>query len=327
MKDNDNKLLSIIIPAYNAGKKIDRCLGSIFKVDSKFIEVIVIDDGSTDDTVNYLDKYSDEIIVIRQSNKGVGYARNAGILEAKGKYIWFVDSDDEVEIDYEMLQLLKKKKDSLIMFGYNVIDGDKKKTMISSVNKKIAINDLGKYFDVIFDELPLNTLWNKFYLREIITNEHILFNDFKSGEDALFNYRFKEKSESIYVFGKVHYTYYLHSNNSYKKTYDKLRMKNNKIRMAELDNLCMKYNISYRSKVKNKELVDILFGEELNIFKKIKNKVTFKEYKKELTQNYFYKNRDNIVLKKDIKYQLKYLIARSTVLSFYFIKNRYKEDI
>ena len=131
MKDNDNKLLSIIIPAYNAGKKIDRCLGSIFKVDSKFIEVIVIDDGSTDDTVNYLDKYSDEIIVIRQSNKGVGYARNAGILEAKGKYIWFVDSDDEVEIDYEMLQLLKKKKDSLIMFGYNVIDGDKKKTMIS----------------------------------------------------------------------------------------------------------------------------------------------------------------------------------------------------
>ena len=323
----NNKFLSIVIPAYNVGKKIDRCLNSIFKVDSELIEVIVIDDGSTDDTVDYLNKYSDKITVIRQSNKGVGHARNAGILEARGKYIWFVDADDEVKMSYEILQLLKKREDSLIMFGYNIIDGDKKRTVVSSLNKKIPINNISKYFDIIFDELPLNTLWNKFYLRETIENEHILFNNFKSGEDALFNYKFIDKSVSIYIFDKVYYTYYLHSNNTYKKTYDELRTWNNKIRMLELDNLCMKYNISRKSKVKNKELVDILFGEELNIFKKIRNKVTFKEYKKELTQNYFYKNRENIVLKRDIRYQLKYSIARSVVLSFYFIKNRYKEDI
>ena len=63
----NNKFLSIVIPAYNVGKKIDRCLNSIFKVDSELIEVIVIDDGSTDDTIDYLNKYSDKITVIRQS--------------------------------------------------------------------------------------------------------------------------------------------------------------------------------------------------------------------------------------------------------------------
>ena len=90
-------LISVIIPAYNAQKTIYRCLESILNQTYRNIEVIVVNDGSSDDTENICRQFEDERVrIVNQKNQGVSQARNTGIVLAQGKYICFVDSDDYV---------------------------------------------------------------------------------------------------------------------------------------------------------------------------------------------------------------------------------------
>lgn len=102
------KRISIIIPAYNASRTIERCLGSIMP-QSKDCEVIVIDDGSSDNTYelcsNVSDNYSN-FSILKQNRGGVSAARNLGIEKASGEYIMFVDADDVVEKD-SLPQIIK----------------------------------------------------------------------------------------------------------------------------------------------------------------------------------------------------------------------------
>ena len=91
--------VSIIIPVYNASRYLRECIDSILLGDRKEIEVIAVDDGSTDDSLNILNQYREEhgIIVLSQINSGPAKARNAGLNVATGEYIGFVDADDWVE--------------------------------------------------------------------------------------------------------------------------------------------------------------------------------------------------------------------------------------
>lgn len=87
-------LVSVIIPAYNASKTIEKTLQSVFDQDYANIEIIVVDDGSTDDTKTILKKYEDKITYIHQQNAGVSAARNKGYQQAKGEFIQYLDADD-----------------------------------------------------------------------------------------------------------------------------------------------------------------------------------------------------------------------------------------
>lgn len=102
-----NKTISVIIPAYNAVSTIGRCLDSILSQTYKYIEIIVVNDGSTDDTQNVLNEYcklhSNIKVLNHQENRGLFAARLTGVKEADGKYIGFVDSDDYVSVDYYRL--------------------------------------------------------------------------------------------------------------------------------------------------------------------------------------------------------------------------------
>ena len=95
--------VSVIIPVYNVGKHIRRCLDSIIKQRYPNYEIILVDDGSTDESGKICDEYAlhnNKIRVFHQENRGVSEARNKGLNVAKGKYIIFVDSDDEVTENY-----------------------------------------------------------------------------------------------------------------------------------------------------------------------------------------------------------------------------------
>ena len=92
--NSENPLVSVIIPTYNRGWIIEEAIDSVLAQDFKDFELIVVDDGSTDDTGQILDSYDQDLIVLRQSNKGVSAARNRGIAAAKGRLIAFLDSDD-----------------------------------------------------------------------------------------------------------------------------------------------------------------------------------------------------------------------------------------
>ena len=115
-------LISIIVPVYNTEKHIERCLDSIMKQDYPNFEVILVNDGSTDESGIIIQKYKEKyknISYIKQENKGVGAARNAGIKVAKGDYISFVDSDDFIMEDYcsHLLSIIgDAEKNILIMF-------------------------------------------------------------------------------------------------------------------------------------------------------------------------------------------------------------------
>ena len=95
MKRNSTKpLVSVIIPTFNRGWILKEAIDSVLDQEFDDYELIIVDDGSADDTQEILDSYGEDIIVLRQSNKGVSAARNRGITEATGQLIAFLDSDD-----------------------------------------------------------------------------------------------------------------------------------------------------------------------------------------------------------------------------------------
>ena len=94
MKTKQHRLVSVIIPTYNRGWIIKEAINSVLAQDFKNFELIVVDDGSTDNTFEILNLYGEDIILIRQDNQGVSAARNRGITKASGRFIAFLDSDD-----------------------------------------------------------------------------------------------------------------------------------------------------------------------------------------------------------------------------------------
>ena len=115
-------LLSIISPFYNSEKKCSRLLATLEKIDAPDVELIFVDDGSTDETLAVLSEFKERAklptSIISQSNKGPGGARNSGLKIAKGEYVWFVDSDDD--INAEAISVLRSKQYS----GFDFIDLD-----------------------------------------------------------------------------------------------------------------------------------------------------------------------------------------------------------
>ena len=113
------KDFSIIVPAYNVEKYIEKCIDSILNQSYKNYEVIVINDGSTDDTLNILNKkYKDKVKIYSKENGGLSSARNYGVLKSSSKYILFVDSDDWLEPDLllKLSEQINKNFDDLICY-------------------------------------------------------------------------------------------------------------------------------------------------------------------------------------------------------------------
>ena len=107
------ELISIILPVYNGEQLIERCIESILKQTYKNFELIIVNDGSTDKTLEKIQKYKDERIrIINQSQQGTGQARNAGLKEVLGNYVCFIDSDDTVDENFlkTMYELIKQNK-------------------------------------------------------------------------------------------------------------------------------------------------------------------------------------------------------------------------
>lgn len=121
--------LSIIIPAYNVEKYIKRTLDSLINQTKKEFEIIIVDDGSTDNTLKVIEKIISEgklnnCKVIKKANGGVSSARNAGMYEANGKYVMFLDGDDYVSVDFidNIFKNICNNKSDIICWGYNLVD-------------------------------------------------------------------------------------------------------------------------------------------------------------------------------------------------------------
>lgn len=167
--------ISIIIAAYNAGMSIGRLLDSILASHSEKIEVIVVDDGSADDTFSIVDEYRSlhqddaNILLIHQDNLGVSTARNYGIKFAHHEYIWFVDADDEInpEVVADLMQVCAKSPDLVWMNTIHDQDGHvtTSNDRLSALNEDISIAEFRSNFK------GAGMLW-QFLLRKSIILEH-----------------------------------------------------------------------------------------------------------------------------------------------------------
>ena len=155
-KKVNNELISIVVPVYNVEKYLKRCLDSLINQTYKNIEIILVNDGSTDNSLEICKEYSkndSRIKIVSKKNEGLGMARNTGIDNADGEYICFFDSDDFVEIDAieKMHNVIIKEQPQIVCFGFKKLDknGNIINTYIPDANKKNFYGD-----DVINEFLP-----------------------------------------------------------------------------------------------------------------------------------------------------------------------------
>ena len=175
--------LSIIVPVYGVEKYIDKCLNSLVKQSLKEIEVIVVNDGTKDNSQKivdkYVKKYPDKIKSYIKENGGQGSARNYGLKKASGEYIGYVDSDDFVEKDmYKKLYNKAKENNYDIVVYYNVSEDYQNKNIDAFINNYNT--DLENIF---FGKMAV---WNKIYKRDILIKNKLEFKEKVWYEDLAF---------------------------------------------------------------------------------------------------------------------------------------------
>lgn len=210
------ELLSIVIPAYNIEKYISRCLDSLINQTYRNLEIIVVDDGSTDKTSIIIDEYSykdKRIIPIHKDNEGVSIARLVGMQKANGSYVGFVDGDDIVDNDmFELLMNNAKKYDADISHcGYVMDFPDGHSDMYYGTNKIVIQDNKTGLKDLLSGEFVEPGLVIKIFkntlIESFINNPHMDYS-IKNLEDLLVNYfMFKKSNLSVYQdVCKYHYT-------------------------------------------------------------------------------------------------------------------------
>lgn len=207
--------VSIIVPVYNTYNYLDECIKSIMDQTLEDIEIILVNDGSTDSSKDICEKYREldnRIVVINKDNEGVGKARNVGIDKSSGEYIMFCDSDDYVEKTWceEMYNLALFNKYSLVGCGYYIHSYRDKKSYIKQVSdvKYLSIenkSDIMNLYMLDISNLPVN----KIFESKIIKDNNLRFDEeITLGEDLIFNLEYlKYTNEKILIVNKPLYNY------------------------------------------------------------------------------------------------------------------------
>lgn len=212
-----NTLVSIIIPAYNSEKYLSQCLNSVIKQSYKDIEIIVINDGSTDGTRLICEKYKAKdarIVVINKNNGGISSARNTGVKNANGSYIMFLDSDDYLSSKCveECVKLMMSQNVEMIKYSYWKTKYCFRKKYNYATQSKIAISkkDYRKMiYENIFYSYDFSNVWTMFIKADIARK--IEFQNYKIGEDFLYAIQCLLSCKSIYILNKPLYFYRIHS--------------------------------------------------------------------------------------------------------------------
>lgn len=186
-------VISVIVPIYNSEHTICKCLDSVLSQSFKYIELILVDDGSTDASGRICDEYkSDErVSVLHQMNSGVSAARNAGLKLAQGEYIFFLDSDDYIEP--EMFTMIlnyieKYSRPSIIFYGFKVeYNGAIFNEVMPDLKFSHASIDFLNMIFLLERKELLGWTWNKFFKRDIVFRHNVFFNNNLSfQEDYIF---------------------------------------------------------------------------------------------------------------------------------------------
>ena len=292
--------VSVIVPVYNVESYLDKCLTSLVKQTLQEIEIIVVNDGSKDNSEKiikkYLKKYPKKIKYIKKNNGGLSSARNEGLKYASGEYIGFVDSDDYVSLNTFnlMYKKAKEKNFDLVVCNLNYVYETKTKMVSAGLDKDLENEDEVKK-NIVF---LYPAVWNKLYKKEILDSLK-----FKEGiwyEDVEFNFRVYPRVKSIGYVDKP-LIQYVQRESSISKTIDKrlfnyLDNFNGLIKYYQDNNLYNKYysELEY-------SYVRYLYATFIKQLSYTNDQELFKEGVKEVIKNvqeHFPNYKKNIYLKK-----------------------------
>ena len=316
--------ISVIVPVYNVSKYLSSCIDSIINQTYKNIEIILINDGSIDNSGDICDEYQKKdkrIKVIHQKNMGVSSTRNKGIKLSTGEYLTFVDSDDILNENFIELLVSKVNKKTLtlgkISFFENEIESDEIKENDIKLNKDNLI--------ILAKMYLINSPCCRLYNREILINNNILFDSKLSlGEDLLFNLEYLKYIENVYIVNQSLYYYRRIDNVSLSSKYTK-DMKN--IQFLLFD----RFTDFFSKRIKDEEQEKIFDAYRFGMFIIIIHN-EFKNKKVGFFKRYF--NCHKILSHKDVKQRLKlikyprnkidYFLVSNNLILMYKIKNKFK---
>ena len=186
----NNELVSIILPVYKADRLTENCIKSVLLQDYENMELLIIENGAfKSDLEERIKEFtnSDKIRYFNEKMANVSKARNIGLKNATGKYIAFIDDDDIYEKDFIFKMVLNIEENEIITSGYKRTNSNKK-TGINNSSKLINTTNLQEYIEELKSNDLFNPIWNKLYLKSIIDDNNISFNEkCEIGEDFIFN--------------------------------------------------------------------------------------------------------------------------------------------
>lgn len=207
-----DKLVSIIIPVYNVGKYLSRCIESIQRQTYTNLQIILVDDGSTDSSSELCDEYEkkdDRIIVIHKENGGLSSARNAGLEICQGEFFSFVDSDDWIDencIDIMLKAILESKSD-IVQCGYRKVDDDKNVIFQSTMENSI-LNGHKEILDSFFVLQNYNTMaCMKLYRSDLLGD--VRFYNGRNNEDTIYFADYINQIDRVQIINDILYNYYI----------------------------------------------------------------------------------------------------------------------
>ncbi|EHO77595.1 hypothetical protein HMPREF9942_01323 [Fusobacterium animalis F0419] len=212
---NNTILISVVVPIYNAERFLSICIESILNQTFKNFELLLINDGSKDSSLDicnkYLEKFPDKIKIFNNKNMGCSATRNFGIEKSQGKYLLFIDSDDWIEKD-----MLEKMYQKILVDNSDVV--------ISGVIREDVVSNTALIQNPAFEKNPyfwltennlIPYIWNKLYRKSLILNNNILFPiNIRLSEDMVFNIKTLLQAKKITVLPKAFYHYIIHGDNT-----------------------------------------------------------------------------------------------------------------
>lgn len=319
----NNKLVSIIIPVFNCEKCIEKCINSLINQTYKNIEIILINDGSTDKSLKIIKKFKDNrIVLIDQKNLGANAARKSGIDKAKGEYCVFVDADDWIDLNTieELIKIINENDYEIIKYNC-VLEPSKKLKNSYNFNGLPYVEIEKKHiYELLINSKILHNLCFGIYKTKVLSNIEAFNSEISNCEDYWANLEIYSKVEKILLLNKSFYHYRENENSTTKSVnYSKIIKNSNELVFVygKLFSYIDKWNINTKN---NQEIVafEILEAARSSVFNifnvnKLNKKDTIrfissifeKEVFEYIRKNIEYSQILKLLKKKPLKYKLK----------------------
>lgn len=333
---SNSPLVSIIVPIYNSEKQLRRCIDSLLSQDYSKIEVLLINDGSTDNSLSIAEEYKSKdcrIKVLSQNNYGVSRARNLGLSNVYGEYICFVDSDDYVETNY-IVNFINGLRDGvdLVFQGLNEIHLDK------SIRKIIPTQAYYSFTNVLDGISDINRhkmfgyVCNKLYKTSIIKENNIQFReDINLSEDRIFALQYLRYVRNMQVVAASAYNYELQESGLTLKqrSFDEIKRAADINLQESLTLLNQRDSIRFEQDTRRMYIMSalnyfgVLFRDKISWKKRYKEIKNFRDLYLDWIGNYSPITRDQKVIQ--ISLQLPTVLSISVQSLYWWIKRLYEK--